>query len=88
MPRRPAAKPAGSPDSLDVPTLEHLAGEWFDPTAPPSAHAKAEDQDLPVVNNFYGSVATSPAGQRPADLFAVNALSAPPPHLQPLQQRH
>ena len=39
-----------------VPTLDELAGQWIELDAPPSANFPVEQLDMPVIQNFYGSV--------------------------------
>ena len=65
-----------------VPSLDTLASHWIDPTKPVSKHIPeqlgADQRDLPIINNFWGSVGIAPEGTRPVDLFGVNSLELPP----------
>jgi len=61
-----------------VPTFDDFAAEaeWQNVNAQVSekANITADQRDLPVINNFWGSVGTALQGQRPVDMFAINSL--------------
>ena len=69
-----------------APSIVELSGRWVSLSENVSSRAALgrDARALPVINNFLGAVGVAPSvvgapgGERPVDLFAINALELPP----------